>query len=141
MARLDGIWTAELARANGWENAGTLILDGGHVRGGGNSYYARGTYGLTSQGVEMVLTIRFYGITRTVLGECQEEITVLLRGSRRKNLMFGRMTRRDKPRYSVAVRATKEATLSRDVRRLASPVIPLDHRLARPGSVGGKTTS
>lgn len=139
--RLDGIWTAEIAGPHGWENAGTLVLDGGHVRGGGNSYYARGTYGLTPQGVEMVLTIRYYGITRTVLGECHDEITALLQGSRRKRVMYGRMTRQDKPRYSVAVRATKEASLARDVRRLTSPVIPLDRRIGHVAPIGDKTTS
>ena len=130
-----------MAGHHGWENAGTLVLDGGQVRGGGNSYYARGTYSLTPQGVEMVLTIRFYGITRTVLGECHDDITVMLQGSRRKNVMFGRMTRQDKPRYSVAVRATKEASLARDVLRLTSPVIAIDHRLSHISTFAGKSTN
>ena len=134
--RLDGAWTAEIAGSYGWENAGTLVLEGGHVRGGGNSYYARGTYGLTPQGIEMVLTIRFYGISRTVLGECREEITVLLRGSRRENVIYGRMTRQDKPRYSVAVRAVKETSLAKDTRRLSSAVLPLGGRTGYPTPVG-----
>ena len=137
--RLDGVWTAETAGPHGWDNAGTLVLEGGHVRGGGNSYYARGTYGLTTQGVEMLLTIRFYGITRTVLGECHEEIAVRLRGSRQKNVMYGRMTREDKPRYSVAVRAIKETSLTRDTRRRSSPIIPFDRRIdhSTPVTDGG----
>ena len=138
--KLDGIWTAEIAGPHGWESAGTLVLDGGHVRGGGNSYYARGTYALTPQGVEMVLTIRFYGITRTVLGECHEEITARLRGSRRKNVLFGRMTRQDKPRYSVAVRASKEASLARDVRRLTSTLVPVSRRIDHGIPIGDKST-
>ena len=138
--RLDGAWTAEIAGSHGWENAGTVVLEGGHVRGGGNSYYARGSYGLTPQGIEMVLTIRFYGISRTVLGECHEEITVLLRGSRRDNVMYGRMTRMDKPRYSVAVRAVKETPVAKDTRRLNSAVIPLRGRTGYPAPVGNEVT-
>ena len=141
MLRLDGVWTAEVTGPHGWESAGTLVLDGGHVRGGGDSYYARGTYALTPQGVEMVLTIRFYGITRTVLGECHKEITARLRGSRKKNVMYGRMTREDKPRYSVAVRAAKEANLARDVRRLTSSLVPLDRRIGRAAPMGSKSTT
>ena len=138
--RLDGAWTAEIAGSHGWENAGTLVLEGGHVRGGGNSYYARGTYGLTPQGIEMVLTIRFYGISRTALGECHEEITALLRGSRKENVMYGRMTRKDKPRYSVAVRAIKETSLARDTRRLSSNVSPLGGRAGYTAPVGNDGT-
>ncbi len=137
--RLDGAWTAEMAGPHGWENAGTLILDGGHVRGGGNSYYARGTYALTPQGIEMVLTIRFYGVSRTVLGECREEITALLQGSRGENVMYGRMTRKDKPRYSVTVRAVKETSLAKDS-HLSSAVIPLGGRTGYTASIGNQGT-
>ena len=139
--RLDGAWTAEIAGTHGWENAGTLVLEGGHVRGGGNSYYARGTYGLTPQGIEMVLTIRFYGISRTVLGECHEEITALLRGSRKENVMYGRMTRKDKPRYSVAVRAIKETSLARDICGRSSPVIPPGGRSGHTAPIGDEGAS
>lgn len=139
--RLDGAWAAEMAGTHGWEDAGTLVLDGGHVRGGGNSYYARGTYSLTPQGIEMILTIRFYGISRTVLGECHEEITARLRGSRRKNVMYGRMTREDKPRYSVAVRAIKEPSLARDTRHLSSPLILLDRRIGHTTPITDRGTS
>ncbi len=122
--RLDGVWTAEVAVNNGWENAGLLILDKGRVTGGSNVYYTRGTYALTREGIEMALQIRFYGVTRTLLGECREEMAVELQGKRNKNIMYGRMTRKDKPRYSVAVRAIKQSDLASDYRSPTDGVFP-----------------
>ncbi len=124
--KLDGIWTAEVAGPNGWDNAGLLVLDKGRVTGGSNVYYTRGTYALTREGIEMALKIRFYGITRTLLGECREEMSVELLGKRDKNIMYGRMTRKDKPRYSVAVRAIKQSDLTSDYPGPTDGVFPLE---------------
>ena len=108
---IDGIWTAEVYGAFGWDGRGVFVLDKGRVIGGDHRQYTTGTYSLSSDRFEADLRVNYYGPPRTVYGEAKEEFDTKVVGTLKDGVMDGKVGRPDRPEYDLQIRLTKRMDL------------------------------
>ena len=111
MMALEGLWTAEIYGLNGWENAGVLVLHGGHVLGGGRHHYSTGTYNCSGEDFGMSLDITYHGQPRTLFGSSDKNLSINVEGQVHGDEILGSVFRVGSPKRSLAFRLTKRVEM------------------------------
>jgi hypothetical protein len=108
---LDGIWAGEIYGIYGWESTGILILEDGHVLGGGNHHYSTGTYKNSGSSIKINMIADYFGNPPTIFGDASRTVAIRFRGKREAKVISGTMSRSDKPKIALSTRYTKIADL------------------------------
>ena len=109
---IEGIWTIEIYGLYGWERKGILVLEDGRIVGGGNAHYTMGSYELTGQQFNARMKLHYYVATPVLFGEAADEITLILEGMLKKEVISGSIGRPDKPEQELPVRMLKRMDLT-----------------------------
>ncbi len=108
---IEGLWTAEIHGLHGWENAGVIVLHGGHALGGGRQHYSIGTYNCPGEDFSMSLTINYHGTPRTLFGSADKTLSIKVDGHVQRDEILGSAFRVESPNQSLAFRLTKRADM------------------------------
>ena len=76
----NGIWRVELLGQYGWEAIATAFLEDGRYRAGSENHYTIGSYKVSGNRIEISATTEQYGKVRTVFGEKDRELDLVLEG-------------------------------------------------------------
>ncbi len=104
---VEGVWTAEVYGAFGWENRGIFILEDGKTVGGDNRMYCSGTYRMSGNKFEAEWQVQYFGPPRTVFGEAREKIALEVTGTVEDQVINAVLRRTDRPGYDLRYRLTK----------------------------------
>ncbi len=108
---IEGLWTAEIHGLQEWENAGVIVLHGGHALGGGRQHYSIGTYDCPGEDFSMSLTINYHGTPRTLFGSADKTLSIKVDGQVQRDEILGSAFRVESPNQSLAFRLTKRADM------------------------------
>lgn len=111
---IEGVWTAEARGAYGLEDRGIFFLQDGRTLGGDNRMYCSGPYRVTGNEFEADWQIKYLGRPRTLFGEAKEEITLKVSGTVENDMIDAKLTRPDRPGYSLRYRLKKRLDLPAD---------------------------
>jgi hypothetical protein len=95
----------------GWENAGVIVLNGGHALGGGRHHYSIGTYKGSGEDFSMSLAITYHGPPRTLFGSSDKELSINVDGQVEGDEILGSVYRPGSPNQSLAFRLTKRTDI------------------------------
>lgn len=110
---VDGIWYVDIFGMYGWESIGMLVLNDGHVVGGGDHHYTLGSYTVSGDGISVSHTMNYKDVTRTLFGEARNKFEVVFEGTYNdeKKRFEGLMHRPRKAKMAVGCRLKKGADL------------------------------
>ena len=110
---VDGIWYVEIFGLYGWESIGILVLNEGHVVGGGDHHYAVGTYMESNEKISLSLTMNYKDVPRTLFGEARNTFEVVFEGTQNNKMdrFQGLLHRPQKAEMAVSCRLTRGAGL------------------------------
>ncbi len=108
---IEGLWTAEIHGLQEWENAGVIVLHGGHALGGGRQHYSIGTYNCPGEDFSMSLAINYHGTPRTLFGTADKTLSIKVDGQVQRDEILGSAFRVESPNQSLAFRLTKRADM------------------------------
>ena len=111
---IDGVWTAEAHGAYGWEDRGIFFLQDGRTLGGDNRMFCSGTHRVNGNDFEADWKVSYLGRPRTLFGEAKEEITLEVSGTVENDMIDARLSRPDRPGYSLRYRLKKRMNLPAD---------------------------
>ena len=109
----DGIWYVEIFGLYGWESIGILVLNEGHVIGGGDYHYAVGSYTGSNDKISISLTMNYKDVPRTLFGEARNTFEVVFEGTYKdkRDRFQGLLHRPHKAEMAVSCRLTRGAGL------------------------------
>ena len=104
---IEGVWTAEIHGALGWESRGVYLLENDRIVGGDNRQYSTGAYSVSGDQVTAEMKVYYYGPPRTVYGEQREEFTIKLEGKMVDGVIDATVHRPDRPKFTEQHRWTR----------------------------------
>ena len=108
----EGIWTVQIAGPLGWRNVGILVMDGGRAIAGNDSFYARGSYAVAGELIQMTLAVWFYGTSPTMAGTGGgQAFTIEFQGNLTPQFVSGTLSRPDQANFNMRTRLTRRADL------------------------------
>lgn len=108
---IDGVWTAEVHDAFGWNNAGIFFLEKGGTIGGDNRMLCSGPYGMAGDTFEADWAVQFFGRPPTVFGEAKEKITLKVAGTLDNDVIDAVLRSPDRPQFQLSFRLTRRVDL------------------------------
>lgn len=109
---IEGLWTSEFYGLHGWENTGVLILQNGHILGGGRNHYSTGTYKTSDKDISLSVGINYHSKPRVLFGSSNKQVPLQFEGKRRGKTIEGNVHKAGSPRQTLMFRLTKRAEIT-----------------------------
>jgi len=89
-----------------------LILQNGHILGGGRHHYSTGTYKTSDKDIGLSVEIKYHSKPRVLFGSSNKQVSLEFEGKRRGETIEGNVHRAGNSRQTLLFRLTKRAEIS-----------------------------